>query len=234
MSSIKTLNLLGGLVALGLLAGCASAPPPVTGLNEHPPTALDKFAIGLHEAPEQVALGVHLEGVSANQREALAGFADRWRAAGAGYITIQTPDDCADVQGAKSYAQSVTSTLGVMGVPYDHIRFIGYAGGGPNAKPVVLASFTHLVAEGPDCRDIPWENLSATKDNKPYNRFGCVIAANLAAQIADPADFAGNVPLAPADNTRRMVVLGKYRDGKTTSSEKDNQADGSVSQVVKQ
>jgi pilus assembly protein CpaD len=234
MSSIKTLSLLGGLAALALVAGCAAAPQRVAGLTEHPPTPLDKFTIGLHEAPDQVALGVHREGVSANQRDALAGFADRWRAAGGGYITLQTPDDCADVQGAKSYAESVTSTLGVMGVPYDHIRFIGYAGGGPNAKPVVLASFTHVVAEGPDCKSIPWENLSATKDNKSYNRFGCVVTANLAAQIADPTDLAGNVPLAPADNTRRLVVLGKYRDGKATSSDKDSQADGSVSQVVKQ
>jgi pilus assembly protein CpaD len=145
---------------------------------------------------------------------------------------VQTPNDAADAPGARAYAEAAVSTLGVLGVPYDHVRMIGYAAG-PQPKAVVLASFSRVVAEGPDCRSVPWENLTATKDNKPYNRFGCTLTANMAAQIADPSDLAGNTPLAPADSSRRMVVLAKYRDGKLTSSEKDEQASGSISSAVK-
>jgi len=228
----KRLGLLGGMAALALVAGCATRPEaPVIGREASPATPLDKYKIGLHEQPDQVGLAVHPEGISPAQREALAGFADRWRAAGGGMVTVQSPNDAPDAQGARAYAEAAVSTLGVLGVPYDHVRVIGYAAG-PQPKAVVLASFSRVVVESPDCTSVPWENLTATKDNKPYNRFGCTLAANMAAQIADPADLYGNTPMAPADNSRRQVVIGKYRDGKVTSSDKDNQASGVVSSAV--
>ncbi len=231
MWSIKRLALVGGLCGAALLAACSTR-PMVEGSVIHAPMPLDQYAVGLHEAPDQVALSVHGEGVSAAQRQALAAFAERWRAAGSGWITVQTPSDCGDAGVNKAYAEAAISTLGVLGVPYEHVRMIGYAAG-PGARPVVLASFAHTVAEAPDCRDVPWENLTATKDNRPYHRFGCTLAANLAAQIADPNDLRGDTPMAPGDNTRRMVVLDKYRLGKITSSDKDEQASGSVSTTVK-
>jgi pilus assembly protein CpaD len=228
----KRLALTGGLAALILVTGCATPNAPVLGQRADPATPLDQYAMGVHEAPDQVGLAVHAEGVNAAQRQALLEFTDRWRASGSGWVTVQTPNDAADAPGARAYAEAAVSTLGVLGVPYDHVRMIGYAAG-PQPKAVVLASFSRVVAEGPDCRSVPWENLTATKDNKPYNRFGCTLTANMAAQIADPSDLAGNTPLAPADSSRRMVVLAKYRDGKLTSSEKDEQASGSISSAVK-
>lgn len=232
MWSINRLTAMTGLGLMALTAGCATAPPQIAGQAAYVPTALDQYTIGRHEQPDQVALGVHIEGVSGSQREALAAFADRWRAAGAGYVTIQTPSDCDDPVGAKSFAEAAVSTLGVLGVPYDRVRMIGYAAG-HGTKPVVMASFTSMVAEVPDCSRVPWENLTATRDNKPYARFGCAITANLAAQVADPSDLNGGVAVAPADVARRMVVFDKYRDGKITSSDKNEQASGAVSTAVK-
>jgi pilus assembly protein CpaD len=232
MSSTKRLALIGGLTALILTAGCATAPvTPTIGRRVDAPTPLDQYAAGIRETPEQVGLAVHPEGVTATQRQALVEFAERWRAAGSGMITVQTPNDAADAAGARAYAEAAISTLGVLGVPYDHVQVIGYAAG-PQPKMVVLASFLRSGVEIPDCRSVPWENLTATRDNKPYNRFGCTLTANMAAQLADPSDLAGNTPLAPADNSRRMVVLGKYRDGKVTASDKDTQASGVVSSAV--
>ena len=66
------------------------------------------------------------------------------------------------------------------------MRVAGYDAGPQPKAPVVLASFSRVVADGPDCRNAPWDNLTATKDNEPYNRFGCALTANMAAQIADP------------------------------------------------
>jgi len=229
---IKRAALLGGLSSLALLSACGTPRPMVEGSVPKAPTPIDQYEIGLSETPDQVGLTVHAAGVSAPQREALAAFAMRWRNAGSGWITVQAPNDSADPSTARAYAQAAISTLGTLGVPYDRVRIIGYAAGS-GAKPVVLASFTHTVAVAPDCHDVPWENLTATKDNQPMHRFGCVITANLAAQIADPNDLRGDIPLAPADNVRRMNVLEKYRDGKVTSSEKDDQASGAVSNTVK-
>ena len=232
MWSINRLIALAGLGALVLTSACATARPEVASGPGYAATPLDQFAIGRHEAPDQVALGVHPEGVTVSQREALAGFADRWRAAGAAYVTIQTPSDSDDPIGAKAFAEAAVSTLGVLGVPYERVRIIGYAAG-KGSRPVVMASFTSTVAEVPDCSRVPWENLTATGANKPYARFGCAITANLAAQVADPSELGGGVAIAPADVARRMVVLDKYRDGKITSSDKNEQASGAVSTAVK-
>ena len=54
----------------------------------------------------------------------------------------------------------------------------------------------------------------------------------MAAQIADPRDLVDPSGLAPGDNVRRQVVLSKYREGKTTSSDKDSQANGVSSTVT--
>ncbi len=229
---IKRAGLLGGLSAMALLGACASERPMVAGSVADAATPLDQYRMGLSETPDQVGLAVHPEGVNAAQRQALAGLVDRWRANGAGMVTVQTPNDAADPTGARAYAEAAVSTLGVLGVPYERVRVIGYAAG-PQAKPVVLAGYSRAVAEAPDCRNVPWENLTATKDNKPYNRFGCTLAANMALQLADPGDLRGDTPMAPADNARRAVVMAKYRDGKVTSSEKDEQASGAISNAVK-
>jgi pilus assembly protein CpaD len=58
------------------------------------------------------------------------------------------------------------------------------------------------------------------------------MAANLAAQVANPEDL-----LRPRDSTPdrrgpRDVVLGKYRKGEVTSSAKDDQANGSISKAI--
>jgi len=230
MLSIERLALSVSLCALAL-AGCASPPKAVPGPRAEAQTPLDQYEVKTHDAPDQVGLTIHAEGLSAAQRDALAAFVVRWRAAGSGTVVLQTPSDAPDASAARSFALAAESTLAVLGVPYDHVRAVAYAQGAA-AKAVVLASFDAAVAEGPDCHSIPWGNLSANGANAAYARFGCSLAANLAAQIADPRDLRGDNPLAPADNTRRMQILSNYRTGKTTSSEKDQQASGAVSQSV--
>ena len=69
--------------------------------------------------------------------------------------------------------------------------------------------------------------------NDVQKNFGCATTANMAAQVANPADLMGASDTAPIDAGRRMDVLSKYRQGKVTSSEKDEQAKGSVAQAVK-
>jgi pilus assembly protein CpaD len=212
-------------LAMAALAGCAaSAPKPAT------PLPTEHFAVKVEEAPDQVALAVHTQGISANQQTALADFVARWREAGSGLVVLKTPADAADADAAKSMTYAVQAQLQGMGVPADRIELAAYNAGGP--KGPVLAVFRHLVAEGPDCSG-GWDNLTSTMDNEPYKHFGCALTANLAAQVADPRDLVAPSGLSPADNTRRQQVLAKYREGKLTASEKDDQASGTVSSAVK-
>jgi len=227
MSSTKRLTLLAGLGALALLSACASR-PQVQGARLEAPTPLDQYQVRTHDAPDQVGLTIHAQGLSAAQHDALAAFAARWRAAGGAMVTLQAPSDAPDADSARNFVLAAESTLAVLGVPYDRMRTVSYTEGAA-AKPLVLASFDTVIADAPDCAAIPWGNLSAVGSNAAYNRFGCTLAANLALQVADPRDLRGEVPLAPADSTRRIQILSNYRTGKTTASEKDNQANGAVS-----
>jgi len=227
MLSIKRLKLLAGLCALTLVCACASK-PAVQGARIDAPTPLDQYQIKTHDAPDQVGLTIHAEGISAAQHDALAAFAARWKATGGAMVTLQVPTDAPDADTARSFAMAAESTLAVLGVPYDRLRTVGYTEG-PSPKPLVLASFNAVIADAPDCGAVPWGNLSAVGANAAYNKFGCTLAANLALQVADPRDLRGEVPLAPADNTRRMQILSNYRTGKTTASEKDSQANGAIS-----
>jgi pilus assembly protein CpaD len=227
--SSSTLKLALCGVALAGLAACAVTDPKVSLTAPKLPT--EHFSAKVEDTPDQIALGVHAEGLSANQQTALADFVGRWREAGGGAILVKAPADAANADQAKSMSYAVQSQLQAMGVPSERIQLAAYSSGGGRAP--VLASFQRLTAQGPDCSG-GWDNLTSTNSNEPYKHFGCALTANLAAQIADPRDLVSPPGLAPADNTRRQIVLGKYRDGKVTASEKDIQASGTVSTAVTQ
>lgn len=210
------------------LAGCATHAP--AGYKDNAVLPTEHYTAHVEQTPDQVALAVHAEGLSPAQRKALSDFAGRWRIAGGGAVTVTAPSDAANPEVARTMAYAVQSHLEVMGVPSDHIRLSSYQSGDPRAP--VLASFDKAVAVGPDCSG-GWDNLTSTMSNEPYHHFGCALTANLAAQVADPRDLVTPPDLAAGDNSRRQVVLAKYREGKATASEKDDQASGAVSSAIK-
>ena len=101
--------------------------------------------------------------------------------------------------------------------------------GDASPQPVIVG-FQVFVAQGPTCGS--FGNLARSAGNTPYDNFGCAIASNIAAQVANPQDLISPRDMTPADAVRRGVVLGKYRNGEPTSTVADKQASGQVSQVV--
>jgi pilus assembly protein CpaD len=218
-----------GALAASALAGCASGPAR-QGFVKAPTLPTEAYSAKVVEAPDQVALALHAEGVSAAQQAALAAFVDRWRAAGGGAVVLKTPTDAPSPDQARSMTYAVQSQLQIMGLPADRIELAAYVSGDPRTP--VEASFERALVVIPDCRG-GWDNVASTMGNEPYKHFGCALAANTAAQIADPRDLVTPPALAPGDIARRQVVLGKYREGKATASDKDDQASGVVSSAVK-
>ena len=89
----------------------------------------------------------------------------------------------------------------------------------PDGGAPVRLSYLRYVAEGPECRD--WTtNLAEEPRNLPYPSFGCAQQRNLAAQIENPADLLGPRSMDPADQERRAVVFDRYRQGRSTPTEK--------------
>ena len=93
-----------------------------------------------------------------------------------------------------------------------------------------MVGFKRYVAVTPRCGD--WPSVTRTASNQPISNLGCAVAANMAAQVANPGDLVGARPMDPADAGRRTAVLGKYRAGEVTSTAKDEQASGAVSTAV--
>jgi pilus assembly protein CpaD len=77
-----------------------------------------------------------------------------------------------------------------------------------------------------------WGDMTRTFNNGAYANLGCAVTSNMAAQVANPADLLGARDMDPADPARRATVFDKYRKGEVTSTAKDSQASGAVSQAI--
>ncbi len=214
-----------GLAATLLLCGCATAPATRADGTPKPAVLIptEQYAVKVTSAPEQIAIGLHPQGLSANQQAALSEFVSRWRDDGGGLMTLRIADDSQNLALTRRMQIQVSNYLIKLGLPAEQLRLAGYHAGG-DVSPVLI-SYERYVAEHTQC-GLDWENLTATKNNTPYKQFGCSMTANMAAMVANPRDMLAPAVVTPADDVRREVVLGKYRRGDVTSSAKDAQADG--------
>ena len=216
------------VLCLAALACACATTDGKTALKDPPPlTPTEQFAITVNQAPDEILLAPHQDGLSQAQATALSALVDRWRDAGAQTLTIKAPSG-GQGEAYRSTA-AIQQALEDQGVRPDQVSVVGYdAGPRPNA-PIVVG-YTGYRAEGPQC-GLDWKSLTASKDNKVSGNFGCATTANIAAMIADPGDLLAPRATTPADAGRREVVLGKYRQGQITSTVKDPQANGAVSEV---
>lgn len=231
MSSIDLRHLILMAASAAVLTGCAGGSLKDAGGSMLTPT--QQYAAKVEETPETLALAVHPAGVSETQRRAIAAFADKYRAEAPGELTLRVPQSGAaggDNLTPTRMAAQVVTALESVGISRTNVRVAAYDPATDPAAPVVL-SYSRYAATIPDCSQT-WNNVGATGSNKPTTNFGCSTTANFAAMVADPRDILRPVPLDPADNSRRQVVLGKYRQGELTSTQKDAQASGTVSKAV--
>jgi pilus assembly protein CpaD len=212
-----------GLAAVLVLSACASTPRPDTAPNAR--LATEQFPIAVEDQPQEMLLAAHAEGLSPNQRAALYELALDWRDRGRGPIRILVPVG----EAGRRVGEAARLALIANGAPEAKI-LLGPAAAGGADGPVRVA-FVTRAARLPDCA-AQWDNLTSTGDNAPHSNFGCAIAANMAAQMADPSDLVGARPMDPADAGRRQVVLDKYRKGEVTGAAKPV-ADGYISDAIK-
>jgi pilus assembly protein CpaD len=216
--------------AVGLaaaLSACASAGGPT---GPEPLTPTEQFSIEVKPQPQELRLAVHGAGVSQNQAQALGVFARQWAQGAGGEITLQSPARTQDQGAAYRTAVGARDVLVASGVASDKVRIVSYEPTAGGEAPVIV-SYVRYAATAAQCGQ-SWENITATAKNRPTSNFGCAVTANMAAQVADPGDFAQPREETAADAGRRQTVLDHYRKGEVTSSAKDNQADGAISRAI--
>jgi pilus assembly protein CpaD len=225
-----SLRLLAVLALGAAVSACATRPAPDAVADARTPT--EQFVPRVVASPEEIRLAVHPDGVSANQAAALAAFADAWREAEGGAVSIQAPAGPGPDSGAVGRAtESARARLLAAGVPAQMIQVVGYDAGGAANAPLVVGFLRHQV-DLPRCGET-WTNIARSASNAPQPNFGCAVTANMAAQIANPSDLVAARPMDPSDAGRRSVVLDKYRKGEVTASQVDENAGGAVSQAVR-
>jgi pilus assembly protein CpaD len=211
-----------------VVAACAS-PEPEPLVQAHPITPTERYAIQVKPSPVELMLAAHSTGLSEAQAAALRDFMDRYDNADRGAITIRAPEHGPDQSGVYRTAAATRDFLISQGALPRDVRIEGYDASGDGAAPVRV-SFVSYHAQGPHC-GAAWSDLSKEASNEPYSEFGCAVTANVAAQVADPADLLHPRASDPPDALRRADVLSKYRQGQMTSTPKDPQADGTFSTV---
>jgi len=218
------------LISLAALSACASIPPQ-DGLVEEPRTPTEQWKAEVTSQPHEIRLAVHGSGLSSTQADALSQFVGEWREVEGGSITLQSPSGGPDNSAAFRTGEGARSFLIAQGVRADQIRIVGYDAKGDARAPLLVGYLRH-EAVIPECGRA-WTNIAHSMENKVQPNFGCATVANMAAQIANPADLKGPRATTAPDMGRRADVLAKYRKGENTSSQQDKQATGVVSQAVK-
>ena len=194
-------------------------------------TPTEHFQAKVTAADQEIRLAVHAQGLSPNQAEALAAFAADWRDADGGTITLSAPTGGAQSRAAFRSIETARSLLIDQGVSADHIAVVNYDAKGDAAAPLRIA-YLRYQAQVPVCGQA-WTNIAHSANNDVQPNFGCAVTANMAAQIANPADLTHPRASTPVDTQRRETMLDKYRKGQVTSSDKDDQAKGVISNVAR-
>ena len=235
-------GLAGVAILCASLSSCAQAPlvpfpnaaaakPVNPTFDPKPITPLSQYKAAMQELDGQIALAPHAGGqLSDAQKTALKSLVTKVASLSEGAFVLQIAGPDPENGDAANTAQAAADQLRALGVAPDHISFGRYDS--PQRGGPVQVSYSAFAAIGPNCKK-GWDDFSATGENNVTRHFGCATASNLAAMIADPRDLQRPAAETSADATRRINVLGKYRKGETTSTTKDDQASGTVSQSVK-
>ncbi|WP_443749161.1 CpaD family pilus assembly protein [Asticcacaulis solisilvae] len=225
---IRTGLTLAACASLLALAACASMPQSEkTAQTPDPVLPTEQYPLRADAQTDDVNLRVNPNGLSENQRRALDRLASRASWTNGEPVSLDVVTGGSPT--AVAAGRAVSAYLMGHDVSDDDLSVSSRREQPDDVISIHVTTYSsHLYG----CNKT-WENLSATRDNKPYKNFGCAINSNLAAQIADPRDIDSPAPTAPADAARKSVVLDKYRKGEKTSSESDDNAKGNVSEAIK-
>ncbi len=218
-------TLLCGVFFLGVGA-CGTAPKTPWGLPG------DQHKIAVEQKPERLALALspHTAELTQRQKEALMGYAAAYLDHGYGPLTISMPQGSDTAMAGRHAAQQTQKVLHAAGVDWAVIAKGDYQASGTTGSPLLL-SFTRYVAHAQGCEQ-QWRNLATSPGNNESDNFGCALAINTAAMIADPYDLVRPKATDAASTARRQTVMDKYIAGEVTSAARSSDDSGTVSDAV--
>lgn len=220
-------SILLSCVALATAAGCAQSQKQIAWSNHN------HLQLQAREVTAELKIDSVVEGEKLGdpERAAVKAFATAFEHEGKGKVVISRPSNGPnDVSGLRAAADARAVML-AEGIEPTDIAEGPYDASGARSAPLLITYKTYEVV-APNCPDISSVDFSNTASNSALPSFGCAVAVNLAAMIADPSDLVGKQSLDPSDVKRRTIVLTKYRNGDITAAARNAGASGQISQAV--
>ncbi len=218
----KNIGALIGLASLVSLGACATSVP--TGLNVPQATAVAETYRAEFVVDERD------NGLTWAQQGVLASVAAEYKARGHGPLVISYPQGSANEDAAIGAIAEARNFFYEQGIDWRMIAGGAYDARGQRHGELIF-SFTRFAAQAPRECDGSWDNLAMEFDNQHHASFGCALAVNLAAMVADPRDLVAPRDMEPGDTGRRQAVIDGYRAGESTASERSDYESGAVSRV---
>jgi len=223
----RVLSLIGAMLGLSVILGACSE---TTGSVATPASFVPedyrlRHPITVQESNRSIVLFVgHARGgLSATQRDDVAGLARNWVAEGTGAIVVDVPVNTSNARAAESAYHEARAVLEAGGVPGDGIKLHRYTPDDPRTLATVRFTYPKMTAVAGPCGVWPEDLGPSAKDpsysqNKSYYNFGCAYQRNMAAMIDNPSDLVQPRPETPAYTVRRSEGFEKYRKGTATTT----------------
>lgn len=210
-----------------LLAACSHSPAQLAVANR------EHTQLRANEVTAELKIGAVVNGekLGEPERRAIRYFASAYQDEGHGVVVISRPSNGPDDVAALRAAADARAVLLSQGVEAASIKEGPYDANAASSAPLIL-SYRTWEASVPGCPDLSSIDMVWTGTNTALPSFGCAVASNLAAQIADAGDLVGDQPDDPSDIGRRSIIMSKYRNGEATGSAKGAGASGVISSAV--
>ncbi|MGI9483585.1 MAG: CpaD family pilus assembly protein [Hyphomicrobiales bacterium] len=227
-SATRTVPIMAIGLAGALLAGCQSMPANNEDLAANPGVQYwQRYPIDVETGQVRMQVPTsHGANFTPTRESEIRKFVARYPSTAAGKMVISTPSG----GGSKANAVSarVSQIASQENVPY---RLIVHKRHKASKGSPVVISYQRHFAVTEKCGD--WSrNMAVTGENRPYEDFGCSSQHNLAAMADNPRDLVTPRAMSPLYGTRNDVVYDKHIQGKKTSSQRDTDASGAVSEVA--
>ncbi len=195
-----------GLFVTMLLAGCANTHHVTVGAIPDDYRTNHPITIQEREKTADIPVSRNDRKLSITQRSIVQNAVDGYRRQGSGMVFILLPEGSANQSAAYRISMDIAKVLRQGGVLASNIATQSYQVNNPQISAPVRISYYAMTAGTGPCGRWPADMLS-TAENKHYANFGCATQANLAAQVANPADFLGPRATSPLKGTRNDRVI---------------------------
>ncbi len=215
----------GALIAL--TAACAT---PSNDPHWQLPGEQHKITVKETNDRLNLVLGRGDGGLSLAHKQAVRNFVHAWRDHGHGPLAISVPSGSVNSETVIAGAAEVREILFKTGINWQQMAGGHYEAHGQMEPPIML-SFRSYRASAQNC-SVAGSNLAMNYKNATAPNFGCAVAVNTAAMIADPYDLVQPRKMDPAETDVRLSNYEEYIRGESSATQRSSDEESSISDAV--